>query len=51
MNRGAGLTIAAGMLAGVGAVIGAVLYVLPRIEDTTYTFDAPHLKAQLRVAL
>lgn len=43
------VALAVGALAGVAAVILGALRVLPLLEDTTVGFDAPHLKAQLRI--
>lgn len=45
------VALTCGALAGIAAVILGVLRVLPLLEDTTVAFDAPHLKAQLRIVI
>lgn len=45
------VALVGGVLAGVAAVIAGLLRVLPMLEDTTVGFDAPHLKAHLRIVI
>jgi hypothetical protein len=45
------VALVGGALAGLAAVILGVLHVLPLIEDTTVGFDAPHVKAHLRIII
>lgn len=45
------VALVGGALAGVAAVIAGLLRVLPLLEDTTCSFDAPHVKAQLRIVI
>lgn len=41
--------LTAGSLVGLGLSWLSVFYLLPELDDLGFDFDAPHLKAQLRI--